>query len=68
MVCLALRKYTRKQMYLLKGQHFMIMLTEAEANEIKALLIQLSREILLQGTYQRKIASCLVILSKQPAS
>jgi hypothetical protein len=46
----------------------MIMLTEAEANEIKALLIQLSREILLQGTYQRKIASCLVILSKQPAS
>jgi hypothetical protein len=45
----------------------MIMLTEAEANEIKALLIQLSRQILLQGTYQRRIASCL-ILSKQPAS
>jgi hypothetical protein len=44
----------------------MIMLTEAEANEIRALLIQLSREILLQGTYQRKIASCLVILSKHP--
>jgi hypothetical protein len=43
----------------------MITLTDAEVTEIKSLLIQLSREILLQGTYQRKIASCLVILSKR---
>ncbi|PSB11842.1 hypothetical protein C7B76_22795 [filamentous cyanobacterium CCP2] len=49
------------------GKIAYVMLTEAEVTEIKSLLIQLSREILLQGTYQRKISSCLVILSKRPA-
>lgn len=42
------------------------MLTDSEVTEIKALLVALQQDILISITYKRKIASCLVILSKHP--
>jgi len=42
----------------------MLMLTTDEVTKLKKLLHDLSREILLQGGYQRRITRGLAILSK----
>jgi hypothetical protein len=44
----------------------MIVLTNAEATEIKSLLVAMQQDVMLSLTYRRRIASCLVILSKHP--
>jgi hypothetical protein len=44
----------------------MIVLTDAEVTEIKSLLVAMQQDVMLSLTYRRRIASCLVILSKHP--
>jgi len=48
----------------LLGGGEMLMLTTDEVTKLKKLLHDLSREILLQGGYQRRITRGLAILSK----